>query len=253
MIPALLLLLACAPKAPPPEEPLAQDPVSVDASANEVPAMQSPLHPALAARLDAWIAEGPPETLDAERLASVEELAAWIAAREAAPMIFVCTHNSRRSHIAALWARAAALHLGLDGVQGSSGGTEATAFNPRAVAAMQALGFEITESGEVLGAQNLVYEVSMGPELPPERAWSKVFSDPANPQEGFAAVMVCSAADAACPYVEGADLRIALPYLDPKVSDGTPEEAASYRAKGEEIGREMAWMMHLAAAGRGAE
>ena len=59
--------------------------------------------------------------------------------------------------------------------------------------------------------------------------------------------MVCSSADASCPFVEGAAVRVSLPYLDPKVSDGTPEEAATYRAKSEEIGRELVWLMRTVA------
>ena len=81
-----------------------------------------------------------------------------------------------------------------------------------------------------------------------DTAFSKVYHHAFNPKSGFAAVMVCSSADASCPFVEGAEVRVSLPYLDPKVSDGTPEEAATYRAKSEEIGREMVWLMQAVAA-----
>ena len=106
------------------------------------------------------------------------------------------------------------------------------------------LAIEQTVAGK--GEQNVVYRLGYGPGVQ-DPAFSKVYSDPFNPASGFAAVMVCASADASCPFVEGAAVRVAMPYLDPKVSDGTPEEAATYRAKSEEIGREMVWLMHAVA------
>lgn len=229
---ALLTLLGCASRPAPQSDP-------------------PMLHADVTAHLQTWDAAGTPSTLDADRQAALVEVADWIRSqRDAgapAHLTFVCTHNSRRSHMAQLWAQAAAVHQGLDHVHAWSGGTEATAFNPRAVSALVAHGMDITPSGEVIGDANVVYTTRLGPGLPPLRSFSKTFADPFNPQSDFAAVMVCSSADASCPYVEGAALRIAVPYLDPKASDGTPEEAATYGAKSLEIGAEMAWLMAQAA------
>lgn len=240
----LLLLSACASKAPVASAPEAPP-------APEAPVTASPVSPELAAHLDAWLADGRPDTLDEDRVMAMEPLIDWLRERQAdgrpAPMIFVCTHNSRRSHMGQLWARAAAAHLGLSVVDSYSGGTEATAFNPRSVTALRGHGFFIAETGEVLGEKNVVYETTVGEGLEPVRGFSKTYGDAFNPQQDFAAVMVCSSADAACPFVEGADLRVSIPYLDPKVSDGTPEEAATYLAKSEEIGREITWLMAQAA------
>jgi arsenate reductase (thioredoxin) len=61
-------------------------------------------------------------------------------------MNFICTHNSRRSHIAHLWAWAAAEHFGVRPFESYSGGVEVTAFNPRAVEAMRRAGFIIGEA-----------------------------------------------------------------------------------------------------------
>lgn len=229
----LLSLMACAPK-------------TSSEAATTPPALSAPL----AAQLATWDAAGAPE-LSPDRQAALGDLAAWIqekqAAGEPAHLTFVCTHNSRRSHIAQLWAQAAAHHQGLNQVQTWSGGTEATAFNPRAVTALKGHGMDITPTGETLGEKNTVYQTRLGEGFPAVRSFSKTFADPFNPQQGFAAVMVCSSADAACPYVEGAETRVSVPYLDPKVSDGTPEEAATYAAKSLEIGAEMAWLMAQAA------
>ena len=93
--------------------------------------------------------------------------------------------------------------------------------------------------------ENPIYETKLGNNLPSIRSFSKKFGHKSNPKENFAAVMVCSDADTKCPFVPGAQTRVALPYIDPKKSDGTPQESYTYLAKSEEIGREMLWMMSL--------
>jgi arsenate reductase len=183
-------------------------------------------------------------------VAVLDRLAAWIRGRleagEAARLIFICTHNSRRSHMAELWARAGAARFGLDRVETFSGGTEATAFNPRAVAAMTRAGFRI--EGDAT-AGNPRYRVRLADDQPPTEAFSKIFDQPPNPSSGFCAVMTCDAADAACPVVLGADERIAVTYVDPKESDGMEAEAGTYDERCRQIGREMLYAMSLAAGG----
>jgi arsenate reductase len=121
-------------------------------------------------------------------------------------------------------------------VETFSGGTEATAFNPRAVKAMQETGFDIVTKKD---GQNPVYEVKYSNEAAPLTIFSKKYDDPFNPNKNFAAVMTCSHADENCPLVVGAAARIALTYNDPKDFDGTPQEAAKYSERVHEIGREI--------------
>ena len=209
--------------------------------------IESPrLSSALDTQVAKWSAEGLPSTLNDGRRKNFEEIAQWLAMRlksgATADLIFVCTHNSRRSHMSQLWAQAAALRQGLD-IQTYSAGTETTAFNPRAVRALKTHGFQIDESNEVLEGGNIVYEVDFGEGLPTVRNFSKKISHDSNPTESFGAVMVCSSVDKSCPFVPGADLRVAIPYIDPKLSDGTDAETTTYLAKSEEIGREMVWLM----------
>ena len=73
--------------------------------------------------------------------------------------------------------------------------------------------------------------------------FSKRYDDPGNPQSGFAALMVCDEADAGCPTVRGASLRLSLPFADPKSYYDTPQEAARYAERRDEIGRLMFWLM----------
>ena len=149
---------------------------------------------------------------------------------------FICTHNSRRSHIAQLWAQVAAYYYNLPNVVCFSGGTEATAFNPRAVKAMENAGFTIIRRK---AGENPIYEVRFADKVEPVVAFSKKYDDPVNPNRDFAAVMTCSHADENCPVVAGAIARIALTYDDPKDFDGTSMEEAKYKERVQEIGRDL--------------
>jgi hypothetical protein len=55
--------------------------------------------------------------------------------------------------------------------------------------------------------------------------------------------MVCSEADAACPFVKGATLRVSMPYLDPKIYDDGAYEGAKYTERRDDIGRLMLSVM----------
>jgi arsenate reductase len=149
---------------------------------------------------------------------------------------FICTHNSRRSHLAQLWAQAAANYYGVKNVMCFSGGTEATAFNPRAVKAMKDAGFEIVV---VKDGTNPIYDVKFADDAAVVKAFSKKYDDDANPKKDFAAIMTCSHADENCPLVLGAVKSIALTYDDPKEFDGTNQEAEKYAQRVREIGREI--------------
>ncbi len=202
------------------------------------------LNPVLSRYLQALPADW--EAISPERKAQLDELAAFVhEQKQQQPLVqmtFICTHNSRRSHMGQLWAAAAAAHVGLEGIVTYSGGTEATAFNPRAVASMQRAGFAIENSG----GDNPRYQVRFGPQAEPMTCFSKKYDDAANPQKGFIAVMVCSDADAACPFVPGASGRFAIPYLDPKASDGTAQEADTYDLRSRQIATEMLYVMTVA-------
>lgn len=160
-----------------------------------------------------------------------------------AQLIFICTHNSRRSHLSQIWAQTAAAYYGVSPVKSFSGGTEATAFNPRAVKAMQQAGFQITTTNG--NTTNPLYEIRIGHEVPVMTAFSKVYDAPENPASDFCAVMTCSHADDNCPFIPGASKRIPLTYNDPKEFDDTPLESAKYTERLLEIGRDIAYAFSL--------
>lgn len=186
-----------------------------------------------------------------ERTAPLRQLADFVRARsatdEGARLTFICTHNSRRSHLAQVWAQTAALWYRVSNVATFSGGTEATAFNPRAVAALERAGFRISR---VRDGDNPLYEVSCSDSSPALEAFSKVYNERPNPEQGFCAVMTCAQADEACPVVIGADHRASLPFDDPKAADGRPDEAAVYDERCREISREMLYLFSQVAGPR---
>lgn len=188
------------------------------------------------------------ETFDeipAKRRALLDHLSAYIRRKHEAErttqLIIICTHNSRRSHIGQFMLAAAAEFYGATGIATYSGGTEATAFNPNAITALLGLGFEIT-TGDA-SVSNPRYGVSWSAGRVPAVAFSKKYEERPNPQEQFGAIMVCSEADEGCPFVPGADFRLALPFDDPKAFDGTPLQTQKYDERAREIGREMLYVM----------
>lgn len=153
-------------------------------------------------------------------------------------LTFICTHNSRRSHFGQVWAKIAAQHFGVN-IDTFSGGTEATALNPRAAAAMERAGCTLQHAG----GENPRYLIAYADGEEPILAFSKVYDDPVNPTRNFAAVMTCSEADEACPVIIGADKRIPLLYEDPKSADGTDRESEVYDERCLQIAVEMFWAM----------
>ena len=178
--------------------------------------------------------------IPAQRKVLLHELATFVnnktKIKQPVYLNFICTHNSRRSLIAQLWAQAAAHYYGVTDVHCSSGGTEATAFNPRAIKAMLDVGFDINKVKE---GDNPIYEVRFADGVAPVIGFSKKYDDPFNHNRDFAAIMTCSHADESCPLVLGAAARIALTYDDPKEFDGTPLEASKYTERVHQIGREI--------------
>lgn len=161
---------------------------------------------------------------------------AKIKAGERVKLIFICTHNSRRSHLSQLWAQTAAYYYGVEGIETYSGGTEATAFNTKAVKAIHKVGFKIDKAGE---NDNPVYLVNFTDELAPMKAFSKVYNAAGNPTKDFAAIMTCAHADQNCPFIPGASMRISLSYDDPKDFDGTDQEEVKYDERTRQIAREL--------------
>lgn len=148
----------------------------------------------------------------------------------------ICTHNSRRSHLAQAWAQTAAYYYGIENVFCYSGGTEATALYPKVAETLEKSGFKIkTLSKE----NNPVYMIKFSENETPVIGFSKTYDDDFNPQNEFAAIMTCSQADDGCPFIAGAEKRIAVTYDDPKSFDGTTQQSEKYYERSLQIATEM--------------
>ena len=141
-----------------------------------------------------------------------------------AQLNFICTHNSRRSHFAQIWAQTLAFHFNVS-ADCYSGGTEATAVFPKVIETLEKTGFEVEKLSH---EANPVYAVKFDKDEEPILGFSKEIDHTVNPSSEFVAILTCSQADADCPIVFGANQRISLPYNDPKAFDETALQAEKY-------------------------
>lgn len=148
----------------------------------------------------------------------------------------ICTHNSRRSHLAQVWAQTAAFHFNVKNVFCYSGGTEATAMFPMVAETLERQGFKIKAISE---GSNPVYTIKYDKNEQPIIAFSKAYYDDFNPDSAFAAIMTCSQADGGCPFISGAEKRIPITFEDPKEFDNTPQQEEKYEERSLQIATEM--------------
>ena len=175
-----------------------------------------------------------------ERIAVLQPLVEYIQTKinnhETIQLNFICTHNSRRSHLSQIWAQTMAYHFGIKNLFCFSGGTEATAMFPKVGEIVTNQGFQIQL---LSGDNNPVYAVKFDENESAIICFSKTFDDAFNPTSGFAAIMTCSSADAGCPFIAGAEKRLPIRYDDPKAFDGTELMDAKYAERSIEIASEM--------------
>lgn len=155
---------------------------------------------------------------------------------------FICTHNSRRSHLAQVWAQVASAYFNIANVHCYSGGTEETALFPKVVETLTNQGFNIFKIAETT---NPVYAVKYSDDALPVIGFSKKYDSPFNPASAFVAIMTCSQADDGCPFIAGAEKRIPITFEDPKISDGSPEQAQIYTERSLQIAQEMFYVFSM--------
>jgi protein-tyrosine phosphatase/arsenate reductase len=157
-------------------------------------------------------------------------------------LVYICTHNSRRSHFGQVWAHVAASYYGIKNVSTFSGGTEATAFNSNAINSLKRIGFNIKA---IDTDKNTTYRVFHDDNEAPSVCFSKTYDDATNPKKEFAAIMTCSDAEENCPFIPGVELRIATTYDDPKAFDNTPQQDAKYDERCKQIALETLYIFSL--------
>lgn len=152
---------------------------------------------------------------------------------------FICTHNSRRSHLSQVWAQTAAAYYNINNVFCYSGGTEATALFPKVAETLTNSGFQVKVIGEGV---NPIYTIQCNTNDHPIIGFSKNYEDDFNPQSEFAAILTCSQADGGCPFIAGAEKRITITFEDPKAFDNTPLQTEKYQERSLQIATELLYV-----------
>ena len=196
--------------------------------------------PTVFEKIEKTIAAFNHENISKERKEILSQLIDFIQSKvnrkEEVRLNFICTHNSRRSHLSQVWAQTMAFYFDIKNVSCYSGGTESTALFPKVAETLQNTGFEVKTLSE---NSNPVYSIKYAENEHPVIGFSKKLDDDFNPKSGFAAVMTCSQADEGCPIVLGAERRIPLTFDDPKLFDNTPQQAEKYNERSLQIASEL--------------
>jgi arsenate reductase len=196
--------------------------------------------PTLFLEIENLIKELKPQTISNERKAVLQPLIDFMHSKvlknQEIRINFICTHNSRRSHLSQVWAQTMANYFNMRNLFCYSGGTESTALFPMIAETLQNSGFEINTISK---NENPVYSIKYSDNEQPIIGFSKKLDDHFNPKSKFAAIMTCSQADDGCPFIAGAETRIPITYEDPKVFDNTPQQAEKYNERSLQIATEM--------------
>lgn len=186
------------------------------------------------------------DTIPNERKEILQRISNYIRSKQEqnkpVNLVYICTHNSRRSHLGQIWAKVAADYYEIKDVNTYSGGTEATGFNINAISALQRVGFNIQKTTD---SENPIYHVYYSDSDEPSVCFSKVYNNSHNPGSEFAAIMTCSDAEENCPFIPGVELRVGTTYDDPKAFDNTPLQDEKYDERCKQIALETLYAFSL--------
>lgn len=194
-------------------------------------------------KIDGSISQFDFESIDEVRRKSLDPLIEFIQGkvdkRDAVKLNFICTHNSRRSQLAQVWAQTAAHYFNVSYVYCYSGGTQVTTIFPAVIDTFKASGFNINFLSD---GENPNYAIKYAEMKQPIIGFSKLWNDASNPKDSFCAVMTCSEADGDCPVIPGAEERISIHYNDPKEFDNSPRKMEEYSLTNIKIATEMCYI-----------
>lgn len=166
----------------------------------------------------------------------VDYIQTKVANNQEVRLHFICTHNSRRSHLAQVWSQTMAFQFNIKNVFCYSGGTETSALFPKIVDTLKNQGFEIQQ---ISSQSNPIYCIKFNKNESGIIGFSKLYLDAFNPQSEFAAILTCSQADEGCPFILGAEKRIPITFDDPKEFDNSPMQSQKYEERSIQIAVEM--------------
>jgi len=196
--------------------------------------------PTLFSEIEKVIKELNPQVISDERKMILQPLINYIQSKtsnnQEVRINFICTHNSRRSHLSQVWAQTMAGYFNIRNVFCYSGGTETTALFPMIERTLQKSGFQIKAISE---KENPIYSIKYANNEHPIIGFSKMLDHDFNPKSHFAAIMTCDSANEECPVVSGAEKRIPITFEDPKAFDNTPQQAEKYNERSLQIATEL--------------
>lgn len=149
---------------------------------------------------------------------------------------FICTHNSRRSHLCQIWAQTMASYFKVNNLFAYSGGTESTAIYKTVLFVLEEIGFRINKISE---SSNPIYAIRFDEVSSPIIGFSKKIDNEYNPKEEFCAILTCDSANESCPIVVGAEARIPILFQDPKVFDNSEFEILKYEERCRQVATDM--------------
>ena len=194
-------------------------------------------------QIEATIVNLDVKSISSERKEVLQSLIDFVQTKvdtnQAANLNFICTHNSRRSHLSQIWAQTLASYHNIHNVTTYSGGTEATAMFPKVGETLIKSGFSIEKLSQ---ENNSIYAIKYAENAHPIIGFSKKYAAAFNPTNGFGAIMTCSQADKGCPFIFGAEKRIPITYEDPKLFDGKENQAEKYEERSLQIATEMLYV-----------
>jgi arsenate reductase (thioredoxin) len=177
------------------------------------------------------------ETISPSRLKVLQSIVQSATHPDFKGFLFVCTHNSRRSQIAQVWAAFLSDLFQLD-LTHFSAGTEATVCSMEMLKALKRAGFNVFKDEE---SQHRC-QIGWRGEESPMAIYSKTINDISLKHAGLVAIMVCDDAQEQCPVVPHALDRFALTFVDPGTSDDTEMSASAYDLACRMIGNELLYL-----------
>ncbi len=178
-------------------------------------------------------------SISVERKKQLENLAELLSneliKNDTVNLNYICTHNSRRSHLAQVWSHTLSHYYNLN-IESFSGGTESTAVYFMVINTLKHQGFQI---GELKREINPLHYLKSGENTQPLLLFSKAYYHSFNPKSDYIAIMTCSHADENCPVVIGANKRFALTFEDPKAFDHTDLAEQKYLERSLEIAAQL--------------
>jgi len=128
-------------------------------------------------------------------------------------IVFICTHNSRRSQLCEVWGSILSKRFNLD-LFFYSAGTKKTEVYTEVIKSLQRAGLEIDMEGKIKLMHNQI------------ELHSKTLDE--IKEDEFIAMMTCSDAEKNCPVDQRSKKNIILFYDDPKKYDRTIHESNEY-------------------------